>query len=99
MEVKAVRSWAAHVLDVPENFIEPLQLVRYTDGQHIGLLDDLRISWMIGRAIVYKLFLDIFRYHFDIYIYREREREIEVERERVDSFLSYARGRFPDSIW
>jgi hypothetical protein len=51
LEVKAVRSWAAHILDVPENFIEPLQLVRYTDGQHIGLLDDLGIS-MIGRAIV-----------------------------------------------
>ena len=37
-QVKAVRSWAAHTLDVPENFIEPLQLVRYTDGQQIGLL-------------------------------------------------------------
>lgn len=40
-EVKAVRAWAAHTLDVPESFIEPLQLVRYTDGQQMGLLDVL----------------------------------------------------------
>lgn len=40
-EVKAVRAWAAHTLDVPESFIEPLQLVRYTDGQQMGPLDVL----------------------------------------------------------
>ncbi|CAK9079321.1 Prolyl 4-hydroxylase 2 (AtP4H-2) (AtP4H2) [Durusdinium trenchii] len=34
--VKAVRSWAAQTLDVPESFIAPLQLVRYTEGQQIG---------------------------------------------------------------
>lgn len=38
-EVKAVRAWAAHTLEVPEQFIEPLQLVRYTDDQHMGLLN------------------------------------------------------------
>ena len=34
-----MRAWAAHTLEVPEQFIEPLQLVRYTDDQHMGLLD------------------------------------------------------------
>ncbi|CAJ1354872.1 unnamed protein product [Effrenium voratum] len=34
--VKAVRAWASHTLGVPENFIEPLQLVRYAEGQKYG---------------------------------------------------------------
>ncbi|CAE7215070.1 Ank2 [Symbiodinium natans] len=34
--VRAVREWAARTLQVPEDFIEPLQLVRYTPGQKFG---------------------------------------------------------------
>jgi len=34
--VRAVREWAARTLQVPEDFIEPLQLVRYTEGQKFG---------------------------------------------------------------
>lgn len=54
--VKAVRSWAAHILDVPENFIEPLQLVRYTDGQHIGAHMDWNDErdpdlWVFGQRM------------------------------------------------
>ena len=38
-QVRAVREWAARTLQVPEDFIEPLQLVRYTPGQKFGILD------------------------------------------------------------
>ncbi|CAE7924933.1 unnamed protein product [Symbiodinium sp. KB8] len=34
--VRAVREWAARTLQVPEDFIEPLQLERYTPGQKFG---------------------------------------------------------------
>eukprot|EP00439_Symbiodinium_sp_Y106_P036748 s2051_g4.t1 len=36
--VRAVREWAARTLQVPEDFIEPLQLERYTPGQKFGSL-------------------------------------------------------------
>ena len=37
-QVRAVREWAARTLQVPEDFIEPLQLERYTPGQKFGTL-------------------------------------------------------------
>ena len=55
-EVKAVRAWAAHTLDVPESFIEPLQLVRYTEGQHLGAHVDWNDErdpglWVFGQRM------------------------------------------------
>jgi len=54
--VKAVRAWAAHTLEVPEQFIEPLQLVRYTDDQHMGAHMDWHDErnpdlWIFGQRM------------------------------------------------